>query len=115
MLQVKLMDPGAKVGQTLTLTGAFQVILRAYPIGILRLTMVHLVNVTATDATVRLCYVANGGTPTVANAILWDFVVPANDFIEFGAQDYLPASTSIQAMSGTASAINIRVAGVQEG
>lgn len=111
------MEPEARVVSAKSLTTAFQVVLTAYAFGTLRINMIHLVNTSAADVTVRLCFVplTNPVTaPAAANAVLWDFNVPANDFLEFGEGDHLAAYTSIQALASVDNAINIRVAGVQE-
>lgn len=76
--------------------------------------MVHLVNVTGVAALVSLCYVPSGESESSDNAVLFDYEIPANDFIEFGEGDALNPLTVIRAKASVGNAINLRITGVQE-
>jgi len=108
------MESAVKITAAKALTSAFQVVLVSYPVGMFRVDIVHLSNVTPAAHTVQVCYVPSGGVPAVGNAVLWDFNVPANDFIEFGEGDYLTPLTTIWALASVDDSINMRVAGTQE-
>ncbi len=79
-------------------------------------TMLHICNVTGSAATVRLCLVPNGGSPTAANAILWDFSIAANDVQELLKGDIWidgAGPATIQAQASANTSINIKLAGIE--
>ena len=76
-------------------------------------TMMHFVNATASDVTVQVCVVPNGGSPQQSNAILWNFTIKANDVVELLKGDIWPASATLQALAASNTAINIKLAGIQ--
>jgi hypothetical protein len=59
-------------------------------------SVIHIVNTTAGSATVQMSLVAGNETPSESNALLWDFNIPANDFIEFGEGITIPVRYSIK-------------------
>lgn len=75
---------------------------------------IHIANTTADLVTVQLCLVPAGGAAAQSNALLYNFVVPANDFLEFGAGLRLGPSGLIRAQANAANAINCFVCGVEE-
>jgi hypothetical protein len=97
----------AKRSGVAKLTAAFATVYTVYPAYWGRVSMIHLDNSTGSDVTVRLCLVAPSGTPIEDNAMLWDFTIPANDFIEFGDGYWLPPSSSLQASCSSDGAIKM--------
>lgn len=80
----------------------------------LTVTLIHIANTTANAATIRLCVHAPTGTATAATALLWDYSVPANDFIEIADGMILLSEWQIEARTGTAAAITVLVCGVEQ-
>ena len=81
----------------------------------MRVANIHLANTGATDQTVRLCRVISGGAAGTSNALLYDFTVPANDFIEFGEGLMLGPKDSLQGSADAANAIVATLGGVEFG
>jgi hypothetical protein len=77
-------------------------------------TLIHIANATGNDRTVQLCAVPVGAAPAQANALLWDFTVPKNDFIEFGDGMILRAGWTIQGLASAANTISILVCGIAQ-
>lgn len=75
--------------------------------------MIHIINTSALDVTVSLCLVPSAGSPLASNAILWDFEVAANDFIEFMKSDVWPAGSSLQIKASTTAVVNIKISGIE--
>jgi hypothetical protein len=63
-----------------------------------------------TTFAVGMIHVAN---TTASNALLWDFTLNARDVIEFGKGDVWEEGYTLQGMSGTASAITVKVSGIE--
>lgn len=72
-----------------------------------------LCNTTATAATVTLYMVTSGGTPGVANAIVYSYNVNPNDTIVIDGSFVMGAGDFLAAVQATASAITVTVSGVQ--
>jgi len=100
-----------RVGVGANLSGAFAVLHTVYQARWLRVTNLHLVNVSLAAVTVNVCAVVKGGTPDVTNALLWGFSIPASDFIEASEGLMLPPGSSIQALCSTPGAINLYFSG----
>lgn len=66
-------------------------------------------NTTAVDHDYSVCLVASGGSPTVANALVWDFVVPANtvDYAVGAAGMLVPPGYTVRVNSDANDVINI--------
>lgn len=97
----------------ISLTASFQTVLTVNASLSLTVKMMHLVNTSGSAVTVRICYVPSGGTANVGNAALWDFSLPANDFMEFGEGHELEGGTTIQASAGIADVVNLFASGQQ--
>lgn len=80
----------------------------------LTVTLIHIVNTTANAATIRLCVHAEGAAAAAGNAVLWDYSIPANDFIEIADGMILYSRWAIEARTGTAGAITLLVCGVEQ-
>lgn len=98
----------------LTLTSGFQTALTVYDAFVLTLKMVHLVNTSAVPVTVQLCYVPKGGVPAADNAALWDYSIPAHDFLEFGEGHQLDPGTTIQALASADNVVNLFASGTED-
>lgn len=114
-----IVETGIRVAVAKTLTTDFQVILQVPggASGPFRVRLIHVVNLTPADATVRICQVPSTNPlthPVSQNALLWDRVIEANDFLAFDDHDLMPAGWSIQASASANDTINIRVVGIQE-
>ncbi len=77
----------------------------------LNVSMIHLVNTTGAAATVSVYYVAPGGAAAVTNAALYDYSIPAHDFIELGEGQVLKSEWAVIAACSVDNAINITVCG----
>ena len=71
--------------------------------------LLRLVNTSGAAVTVRLCVVPSAGSPAVGNALLWDFSVAANDFIDMGRGLSLPAEASVRALASADSVVNLKL------
>ena len=79
-----------------------------------RVENIHVANVTNAAVTVQICLVPFGGAASLANAALYNFSIPANDFIEFGQGINLGPSSFIRGQANAANAINVWVSGIEE-
>lgn len=73
------------------------------------LSSVHISNQSGSAVTVSVCEVQGGGTASAANALLWDFEIPANEFIEFGEGIVIVARASLQAKASVADVVNMKI------
>ena len=74
------------------------------------ITVIFFCNTTASDATLSLNVVQSGGTSGVTNQIIKDLTIPAGDTYIMNAEKIVLANAdTIQAISGTASAITASV------
>lgn len=105
--------PDIKANATLPLTNAFQTLYQNNNVLSLTVSIFRITNVTAGAITVSMCYVPPGGTANAANAVIWDFSVPANNFIEFGKGDIIDPSVSIQAKASANNSITVKLSGIQ--
>lgn len=108
------MNAIVKINSRAGLTDAFSQIHAVNFQRTLTVRMIHLVNLTAGAVAVTVCFVPPGETAVAGTAILWDFSIPANDFIEFGEGFVLPSSWTIQAKAGANNSIMIWVCGGEE-
>lgn len=76
-------------------------------------SMLHLCNTTSSPVTVRVCVVPNAGSPTAANAVMWDFSVAANDILELFKGDIWGAGVTLQANASAGTAVNIKLSGIE--
>lgn len=95
------------------LTGSMATIYTVPALTTFTVSMLHLVNTTTAAATVRVCVVPTGGSALQSNAIMWDFSITANDVLEILKGDIWAAGTTLQASTGTASAINVKLSGIE--
>lgn len=95
------------------LTASFTTIYTVPAVTLFTVGMLHLSNVTNSAVTVRLCVVPNAGSPTVGNAILWDFQIAPNDVVELLKGDQWPAQSTLQALGSTLNAVTLKLAGVE--
>lgn len=93
------------------LTTSFQVIHTVPSELSLNLSSILIVNTDVAQRTVKVCFVAPGTSPIQSNAILWDYPIAPNDFIEIGSGQIIPAQYSIQASASASTAVNIRISG----
>lgn len=80
------------------------------------ITNIHITNVGVVDTTVELCaypLTVPATTPSAVNALLWDFIVPANDFIELGEGLMFLSEYTIAAQAGVGNAINVNICGTE--
>jgi hypothetical protein len=77
----------------------------------LRVSNIHLSNTTNAAVTIDLCLCASPDPPTAANALLWQFSLGANDFLEFGEGLWLPPGSSLQGGASAGSAIALFLSG----
>jgi hypothetical protein len=106
--------PQYQVSKSLTLGAAFAT---AYTSNFARWTTIRkilLANTTAGAVTVQLCFVIQGTSPSQGNAVLWNYSVPANTFVELGADQKLPPGTAVQALAGSANAVNLFLSAIEQ-
>lgn len=72
-----------------------------------------LSNTTGTAATASISLVASGGTASASNRIVEQISVPANGVVMLDLSQVLEAGDFLAALAGTASAINMRVSGME--
>lgn len=75
--------------------------------------LIRVCNTSNAAVPVRLYFVPVNGAAAQSNAALYDFSVPANDFIEFGEGQVLLPGGLIQASAGTPAVVNVQVSGVE--
>jgi hypothetical protein len=103
-----------KVSEFFSLTIANQTVHTVYAQRNLTLSMVHLVNVTAAPKTVNVYFVPALGAAAAANAALLAYVIPANDFIEFGEGQILSSQQFVVASCSVDNAVNMTLCGLEE-
>lgn len=102
------------ITRQVALTAAFQTLYTVSSARALRIGVMHLANVSGAAVTASVCAVAKAGSPAAGNALLWNFSVPANDFIEFGEGLLLPAESSLRAMATAPGAMNLFLSGIED-
>lgn len=80
----------------------------------LTVAVIHLANTTNADLTVRVSIYPDGGTPTNANALLWDFIVPKYDFLEFGEGLILLSKWSLAALASAGNSVTLTLSGIEQ-
>lgn len=75
---------------------------------------VHVANTTPGDVAIRVCILATSGVFDQTTALLWDFVVPGNDFLEFGEGLILLPEYSLEASAAADDSIVLTFAGLEE-
>jgi len=108
------MPSTVKISAFTSLTVAPQTIHTVFAQRKLTVKMIHLVNVTGAAATLQLHFVPPGGVAAAANAALYDFSIPANDFIELGEGQILFESYAVIGTCSVDNAINVTVCGLEE-
>lgn len=102
------------ISKQITLTGAFQTIHTVYRTRQLTISVIHIANTTAGAITVQLCFVPPAGTAAQGNAALWDYSIPANDFIQLSEGQILGSEYTIQALASAGNAINLAISGRED-
>lgn len=77
----------------------------------LKVASLHLTNTTNTSKTVRVCSVPSGDAAAASNALVWDFTLDGNDFLEFGEGTMLAPGATIQASAQAAASVVLFVSG----
>lgn len=103
-----------KVSASLQLTGAFQTVHTVDSHRWLTVSNIHLTNTSNSAATIRMCFVAPGSSASEANAVLWDFSLDANDFLEYGEGVILFPNWTIQALASALTSITVHVFGIED-
>lgn len=76
-----------------------------------RVSNIHLCNVTAVDATVSVAICASGESPSSSLALLYQFTLAGNEFIEFGEGILIPPDGTLYAAAAVANSINVYLSG----
>ena len=97
----------------LELTTSFQTVYTVPAATVFTCAVIHIVNTTSSAKTVQVCIVPSGGSPLASNALLYDFSIAANDFIEFAKGDIWAAQSTLQAKASAGSAVVIKLSGVE--
>lgn len=72
-----------------------------------------LSNVTASDATATIHFIPDAGSLLPTNKVFGEITISANSTQVIDLSSVLPTGSQISALSGTASAINIHISGVE--
>ena len=80
----------------------------------LTVSCIHLCNTTSAAVTVQLSAVGPSALAGQPNALLWNFSIPANDFIEFGEGIILLSGWSIWGLASGANSVNALVSGIEQ-
>lgn len=91
----------------LVLSASFQTVYFVNNYTFVTISRVHLANTSASPVTVQVCYVPHGQSPGVTNAVLWNFSIAGNDFIEFGEGEIIGHFNTIQALASVPSVVNL--------
>lgn len=97
----------------LELTAAFQTYYTVPALTTFTTGIIHIANQSASAATIQLCVVPSAGSPTADNAILWNFSIAANDFIELGRGILLPAASSFRALASGIDTLTLKIDGIE--
>ena len=103
-----------KIAAQLQLTGAFGVIHTVDSHRWLTIDRILITNVSNGAKTVELCFVPPAETATSDNAVLWDYSINANSFVEIGEKQMLEPNWTIQGLASSVSSINVRVCGIED-
>jgi len=76
-------------------------------------TQIILTNVTGNNATASVSLVNSGGTPGASNRIVEQVAVPAYGVVTLDLKQVLEASDFVSALASAATAVNIRISGVE--
>ena len=81
----------------------------------LAVTVAHMCNTTASDVEVRLFYVPSGDSADQSTAMLYDFVIPANDYHSFSPEKphYIETGGTVVFYNGTSNGVTITLSGVE--
>lgn len=72
-----------------------------------------LANITSSDATATIHFIPDGGSLSSTNKIFGEITISANTTQVVDLSSVISNGVRIQALSGTASAINIHISGVE--
>lgn len=75
---------------------------------------IHIANTAAVPTKVSVCAVPTGQSANATTALIWDFSLPANDFIEFGEGLKMSPNDSLQAFAETDNSITLFLNGTEE-
>lgn len=99
------------VFKPLPLTVAFQEVHAVHFQRTLTLRGIHVANVSAVAVKARVCACPKGVTPQASNALVWDFSIPSNDFVEFGEGFRIEPGGSLQASAEADNSLVIHFSG----
>lgn len=74
--------------------------------------IIHIANVDTSEHTVEMC-IDDGGGDVATNALLWDVVIPPNEFIEFGRGLLLAATYALSVKGDTDDDLVVMVSGIE--
>lgn len=99
-----------QVSKQAVLTGG---LVTLHTVALSRWLTITCIQLTNTDASARQASVTLG-LGGQGKAILWNFSIPGDDFIEFGAGIKAPPGTVIQGSASVGGVMNLLVCGVEE-
>ena len=102
-----------KVSRHVALTTAFQLIHEVDQRQVCTVRKLLLSNVTNGNVNVRVCYVPNGGTAGIGNALLWDYSLSSNEFIELAEGDMF-RGVGLVAQAASNDSVTLKFAGEEE-
>lgn len=79
-----------------------------------RVTQIIFCNTDTSDRTVRLWAIPSGGASGVANALFYDFVIPAKRTIAFDCNFYLSAAAKLRGLASVTSVVSCQAFGIEE-
>jgi hypothetical protein len=75
---------------------------------------IHICNTTGGAVTVQLTAAGPSVVPGAANALLWSFSIPANDFLEFGEGLILFSQWTVSGLASSPTAITVIICGEEQ-
>lgn len=103
-----------KISKQVPLGVAFATIHTAHFQRHLTVKNIHIANTAAVDVTVQVTLTPEGVAPQQSAGLLWDFIVPGNDFIEFGEGIIIVPSASLSALAGAIDSAVLFLSGIED-
>lgn len=103
-----------KVSKQLPLTAAAQEVHAVHFQRHLRVSNIHIVNVTGGAVTIQITINPPGVNHQLSTALIWNFSVPANDILEFGEGLYIASDYTINALAGADQSLILYLSGLED-
>ena len=98
---------------TLLLTTSFQTVYTVPASTLFTVSMLHISNNTNVDRLVQVCVVPAAGSADSTNALMYDFSIAPNNFLELLRGDIWGAGVTLQAKASAGTSVTIRISGIE--